>query len=347
MPAHTQLVFESGIGNKMSFLYVSAIKRQEKSTSNHGGLAIVDVDSWGITYRTEEVYPLPFCARNNNPRGGTRGWRGIACWQDLVVVANNDSLVFFDPQLDKVKKIISHPSFAGLHGVEVCGDLLYVASTASDTYAVVDNRMNVSIHDPFKDNRLLGVIKPWLDIRGRAAPVFSSKRDYREKWVEDVIHLNYITTNSGKMYALFNSLDILIQLKPEPKILWAPPIAPGIYSDDPPPVLPYLACPHDLTEYSPGKLLINSSRMHTLHSFDTVSGELRSVWSGKEAGHHWLRGIQVIGSSAYIGTTDGVLLEVDITAGKKIRELSIFDTSEELRYAIFSVCQAEGLSGVR
>jgi hypothetical protein len=329
----------------MTQLYISAVKRNEIDKNKHGGLAIVDVGSWQVKYLTDTVWPMSYCARNSNPRGGTRGWRGLACWQGSLVAANNDSLVFFDPTLTKVRKIISHPSFSSIHGISVKDDCMYVTSTSSDTYAIVDNNHNVEVKDIFGDEQVVNLIRPWLTARGRELNKFSPTRDYREEWFEDIIHLNYVVPGQhGKVYSLFNSMNMLVQIEPTLEILWAPAPVTGSFTNDPQPTIPSLSCPHDIFEYSPGNLLINSSGLHALHAFDVSKKELKLVWSGNEDGHSWLRGIQVIGNLAYIGTTDGVLLEIDLTTGVKKRELNIFDTSTDLKQAIFSVCLSENLN---
>ena len=322
----------------MSKLYVSAVKRHEIDARNHGGLAIVDLDSWGIEYKTEVVYPMPFCARNSNPRGGTRGWRGIALWQDSVVIANNDSLVFFDYSLQHVKTILTHPSFASLHGICAQGANLFVASTPSDTYAVVDENHKVTVHAPLGEAAVRELVAPWMSIRGREFPVYSERKDYREEWFDDISHLNYVIPGAhGEVFALFNSLNMLIQLQPDPRVLWAPDPDPEIYALSKF-ELPYLASPHDLVEYCPGKLLINSSSAHALHEFDLDTKTLRCIWEGDAKTNKWLRGLQVVGDVVYIGTGTGRLLEVDLLAGELRRSLRLFSPDdEELQYAIFSV----------
>src|SRR5438105_11528205 len=65
------------------------------------------------------VIPTDPVIRDPNPRGGTRGGRGILVEDGQVYVASYHTLHVFDRDLQPVR-CISNPFFAGLH--ELCWD---------------------------------------------------------------------------------------------------------------------------------------------------------------------------------------------------------------------------------
>ncbi len=71
-----------------------------------------------------------------NPRGNSRGGRGVVIAGDAIVVANYHTLEVCDRNL-QVAHTFSHGNFAGIHEIMRRGERLFVASTAINAAAEV------------------------------------------------------------------------------------------------------------------------------------------------------------------------------------------------------------------
>ena len=77
-----------------------------------------------------------------NPRGNTRGGRGIEFLDDEVIVANYHTLKIYDRQLHH-RRDVSHPLFVGLHETFSNGDgRVWASSTAIDAIIGIDIKDN-------------------------------------------------------------------------------------------------------------------------------------------------------------------------------------------------------------
>lgn len=117
-------------------LYVTTVNR--KAPIERGGDAlIVDFDSKRIVKRVP-IVPRDPAVLDPNPRGNSRGGRGIQELGDEWVIADYHSLLVCDADLT-VKRRVSHPLFASLHEIARAGERSFlVSSTAVDAAIEID-----------------------------------------------------------------------------------------------------------------------------------------------------------------------------------------------------------------
>lgn len=101
-----------------------------------GGWARVAEWPSGRLVAERPVAPVDPPVVDPNPRGNSRGGRGVVVAGDALVVANYHTLEVCDREL-RVQGTFSHGNFAGLHEVRRRGERLLVASTAINAAAAV------------------------------------------------------------------------------------------------------------------------------------------------------------------------------------------------------------------
>ncbi|MCF6148439.1 MAG: hypothetical protein E3K37_07245 [Candidatus Kuenenia sp.] len=139
-----------------------------------------------------------------NPRGNSRGGRGIVKMNDTIYVATYHSLLLFDQMLNPKGKI-SNNLFVGLHEIFLNDDVIWLTSTAIDCVIGIDTQgncidswwaredTNLQKHfslTPLKidktiDNRML-----WLKVLPARQP--------------DHTHLNAVAIHKEQLYVLLN-----------------------------------------------------------------------------------------------------------------------------------------------
>lgn len=142
----------------------------------------------GASARIAAVPEALLRARDPNPRGGTRGARGIALGDGEIFVANFDTVHRYDSRWT-LKHRISHPLCADIHDIALHDGALWVASTRNDRLLQFD-----------MDGRLIDALDPWCS--GVVEEMFGIRRtgvdqpvDFRdprshESRATDRLHLN-------------------------------------------------------------------------------------------------------------------------------------------------------------
>jgi len=322
-------------------LFVSAgIREADFEKDAHGALAVLDLET-GKKEVVYKVFPHPFALRSENPRGGTRGYRGLTLKKNKVIVASNDSINFYDKALN-YQMSITHPSFGNLHGLSHgWGDCILAVSTVNDTWSVIDlKRGSTKIYEPLDNPEVYQLLSPLLKLRGRDRKPFDSTHDYRERHIEDVLHFNTLIQVGCNVYGMFNSIHTVIQFYPKPKIIWAPPLEwkdfiPAWGQDK------YqglgIKSPHDLIPWR-GRLLINSSGDQRLVALDPQTGELETIYNLSIKNREgWTRGLDVIEDTALVGDGDGGVSFIDLRKRALLERRQIFDPVENKECAIYGV----------
>ncbi|MCZ6783473.1 MAG: hypothetical protein O7G30_09200 [Proteobacteria bacterium] len=193
-------------------LYFSTVIRN--APPDRGGeLVCLDWDA----KRVEATVPI--AARNPtlddpNPRGNTRGGRGVAVVGDEVVVASYHTLRVFDrglaPQRD-----LTHPLMAGLHEVTPTGrGSVWVTATAIDAALEIDLESGKALREFWPREQ------PGLQRELGLAPLDVDKSaDNRARFAAgdhlgdaSHLHLNAVAEHDGDVLALFNRLGAVASL---------------------------------------------------------------------------------------------------------------------------------------
>lgn len=116
-------------------LLASSVVRGSQLGQSHGGLFLVDL----LQGTVEQKLDWNRTEIDISGRGGDRGLRGIAFYQDHIIVAANAEILFLDRQFRWTHtytcRFLRH-----CHEIAVHGDLLFVTSTGFDSILSFDLR---------------------------------------------------------------------------------------------------------------------------------------------------------------------------------------------------------------
>jgi hypothetical protein len=193
-------------------VYFSTVVRSAPQEQG-GEIILVDWNSKKVEAR-QPIYPTNPEMNDPNPRGNTRGGRGIEFYGDEVVVANYHTLKVYDRELRPTRDI-SHPLLVGLHETFSDGDgRVWATSTAIDVVLGIDIR-NGSVFQEYWPREVQAFQKA-LDL----IPLEIDKQaDNRTKFLEKKhslhpshLHLNAVASWKGRMYGLFNAFSTIADL---------------------------------------------------------------------------------------------------------------------------------------
>lgn len=149
-----------------------------------------------------------------NPRGNSRGGRGIELFNNRVVVANYHTLEVYDRNLLHQLNV-SHPLMVGLHEIcRVTDEQVLISSTAIDAALLVDLGTN-NIIKQYWPREMPGLQKALnlipLDINKQIdnRTLFLDEGNTRRK---GHIHLNAVAAWNGETFALFNRIGAIVNL---------------------------------------------------------------------------------------------------------------------------------------
>jgi hypothetical protein len=194
-------------------LFFSTIVRN--SSPHEGGEVVrLNWDNKAVLARTP-IYARDPELTDPNPRGNTRGGRGIALWGDKIVVASYHTLTFYDWSL-RPQGSLSHPLMVNLH--EICPgdeeDRLWLASTAIDAAVEIDLLSGEATHSYWPREmktlqQALGLtpleIDKSIDNRGR----YLTRALVRHP---SHVHLNALAVWRGELFGLFNAFGVIANL---------------------------------------------------------------------------------------------------------------------------------------
>src|SRR5262249_4172170 len=100
---------------RMTRIVVTSAVRHAGHEAFSGYVRIVDLDSDTVTH-VEPVPESPWRDVDPNPRGGTRGAKGVSTCGDRLVLCNSDSVFVLDERLAAVATF-SHPLAGAIHDV--------------------------------------------------------------------------------------------------------------------------------------------------------------------------------------------------------------------------------------
>jgi hypothetical protein len=208
-----------------------------------------------------------------NPRGNTRGCRGVQRLNGHLIAASYHTLEVYDEHLD-LKRTISDGQMVGLHEIEVTDHgTVWVTATAIDAVVEYDleeggQRKSFWPREMSCFQKALGV-KP-LDI--------DKDVDNRLRFLdpsgsasESHLHLNAVEVHDGSVFALFNAHGVIVNLTSGEVVL----------RHD------YLQGGHNLDILSDGRAIVNDSFRKAVRIYDLTRGILqRSIDLTK---YQWVR----------------------------------------------------------
>jgi hypothetical protein len=170
---------------------VTTAVRHVGRTSFSGYVRILDLDS-GETVHCEPVPESPWRSVDPNPRGGTRGAKGMSAHGERLVICNSDSVFVLDSRLREVAAF-SHPLAGAIHDVLAEEDGIWVTCSNADLLIKLDWQGRLDATWSWREDsslvRALGF---------RSLPPTDLTLDYRDPrvlqgGVHNIVHLNGVT----------------------------------------------------------------------------------------------------------------------------------------------------------
>lgn len=199
-----------------------------------------------------------------NPRGNTRGGRGIIVLDDKVICASWHTLKMYDLNLNEIPGSITHPLMTDLHELylDPAGTLL-VSSTALDAVLELDLTTGEILREYWPRDmegirQKLGV-EPLDDFdRNADNRILFVTRPYRRE--PNHLHINAASRCCDEVYALANKFGAILNLDRDEVVL----------------VDPCLKGAHNLVPDA-HRLYITDTDGRKVHVYDTWTGHLDTV----------------------------------------------------------------------
>ncbi|HST26718.1 MAG TPA: hypothetical protein VLJ76_12090 [Gaiellaceae bacterium] len=123
-------------GTAVRRVAVTTIGRGADLTSASGNLRVVDLERSSVTFKVA-VPESRWRAEDPNPRGGTRGGRGVAVHDDRFVLGTHEDITVVDTHWNPVLRF-THPILSAIHDVVADERGMWVSCTRGDSVALLD-----------------------------------------------------------------------------------------------------------------------------------------------------------------------------------------------------------------
>jgi hypothetical protein len=188
----------------MTRIVVTSAVRHAGHERFSGYVRVVDLDSHAVLH-SEPVSESPWRGVDPNPRGGTRGAKGISVHGDRLVVCNSDSVFVLDERLQPVTAF-SHPLAGAIHDVLAEETGIWVTCTNADLLARFTWDGELAETWSWRDDPLL-VRELGFD----SLPPTDLTLDYRDPrvlqgGVTNVVHLNAVTRGADGLLLSFGRI---------------------------------------------------------------------------------------------------------------------------------------------
>ncbi len=210
-------------------IYFDTVKRK-RPVKEGGELVKLDWSAKKIL-KAVPIYPFdPDIEDDPNPRGNSRGGKGIFISRNELFVGTYHSILVFDLDLN-LKRKITNPLFVNVHEMCMAEENIWVSSTAIDCAVLVTpGGETVKSWWP-REEKLLqqryGLFPMDIDktIDNRLIHIhaeLSTKAHHT--------HLNSVVKSGHNTYVLLNKLGIVVQVEPLLKVVLEDPAIRGAHS---------------------------------------------------------------------------------------------------------------------
>jgi hypothetical protein len=188
----------------MTRIVVTSAVRHAGHERFSGYVRLVDADSSDVLH-TEPVPESPWRGVDPNPRGGTRGAKGVSVHGERLVVCNSDSLFVLDERLQPVSTF-SHPLTGAIHDVLAEESGIWVTCTNADLLARFTWDGELAETWSWRDDPLLV-----RELGFGSLPPTDRTLDYRDPrvlqaGVTNVVHLNAVTRGDDGLLLSFGRI---------------------------------------------------------------------------------------------------------------------------------------------
>ena len=204
--------------------------RRKRPVKNAGELIQLDWTTKNIL-KTVPIFPFdPDIDDDPNPRGNSRGGKGIVISGSEILVGTYHSIMIFDGDLNYKQKITNN-LFVNIHEMCVEGENVWVSSTAIDAALLVD-RQGATLKSWWSRE------EPLLRDRYDLQPMIINKNEdnrlvhlHAEVSTQQYhTHLNSVFKSGLDTYVLLNKQGVIVQIEPEVKLFFEDPLIKGGHS---------------------------------------------------------------------------------------------------------------------
>lgn len=308
--------------------------RRKRPVREGGELVKLDWESKKVLAAMPLFPTEPDIEDDPNPRGNSRGGKGILIKGDDIYVGTYHTILVFDKDLH-LKRRISNHLFANIHEMCFSGENIWVSATTIDCALLVDGQGNtLKTWWPREE--------PLLQECYRLSPMEIDKKVdnrirhlYQELSLEEShTHLNGVAQHADHTYVLLNRQGALVQIEPEVKIVVEDPRlraghSPTLTADGQQLVL-CSSFQKDVLVYDLGKGNL-VERIH-LTDFAPVARLYRDFPDQPFNKSIFVRGLEIIDERRIlVGISPASILEIDI---RKKRLLDIYRHSHDVGDAV-------------
>lgn len=322
-------------------VYFDTVKRK-RPVKDAGDLVCLDWTTKKI-HKTIPIFPFdPDIVDDPNPRGNSRGGKGIIVSGNELFVGTYHSILVFDLDLN-LKRKISNPLFVNIHELCMAGESIWVSSTAIDCAVKVDRLGNALKIWWAREEKLLqeryGLCPMAIDktIDNRLIHIHA---DLSSKPCHT--HLNSVVTANGRSYVLLNKQGALVQIEPTVNVVLEDPFLRGAHS-------PALTRAGD-------RMLVCSSFKKAILVYDLESGKtvqqidllnfaeiatLQKMHPDQPFNQSiFIRGLEIVdGQRILAGISPAAILEIDV---QRNRLLDLFQFSNDVGDAVHGLTLQPG-----
>jgi hypothetical protein len=295
-------------------IYFDTVKRK-RPVKEGGELVKLNWASKKIL-KTIPVFPFdPDIGEDPNPRGNSRGGKGIIVSGDELLIGTYHSILVYDLDLNYKRKITNN-LFVNIHEMCMAGENIWVSSTAIDCAVLVTpDGETIKSWWP-REERL-------LQKRYGLAPMKIDKtRDNRLAHVHADLsnqphhtHLNSVVKYLKNTYVLLNKQGVIVQIEPELKIIFEDSFSRGAHS----PVISRKGNHLFLCSSFRRRILIYDLKSGTLANqidllnFDEIKDLYQSHPDQPFNQSIFVRGLEIIDDRRIlVGIAPAAILEIDI-----------------------------------
>ena len=316
---------------------ITSVVRYARPTEISGCLRILDLEHGRLSF----VTPSPestFRQEDPNPRGGTRGTRGVSVYGDRIVVANAERLFVFDTSWTLVSEL-SDRLMVDVHDVLAEERGIWVTATGIDLLLLVTWDGQLLHAWTFRKNRKL--LKE-LGFRKRSIPWTDPALDLRDPRLRgsgyDRLHLNSLGRSSEGLLLSFGR--VCPSEEPTAEMHSALCRLTENGAGDPQLAILHrserIRMPSHNVAEDGGLLVYNDSSRNCLVAFDLARGEARSEVT-IPGSPPYARGLAHIGDDLWLVGSQAPLSvhAVDLRRGEVVASYPLGGIQDEV---VFGIC---------
>lgn len=284
---------------------------KKETVEGSGKIHVIDLDSGRIEKTRSFILPDVYDG-HPGPKGVLRGYRGFACLDGKLYVANWDSILIFDKNLNLFGKF-THPYLADIHEVKIIDNDLYVVSTFAEAILKlrIDGDCQISGCDIFWEGGLK--LNPRVDYRFMNQPAENGFHHYN----------NILKHSNGDFYVLASRDNVLMNITKNRKIRFDSSIM----------------SPHDLTELE-NRIVMSNTNGNQIVSFNPDGTDLKVEYNDVRVkvnhgndkigdSYGFLLGLCIDERHFYIGTSPATVKVVSRVGHDLVKSIKISDDVEE------------------